>query len=472
MHQPGHVIGDRYQIASVLGQGGTGITYKAEDLISGGNVAIKVLSLNHLTDWKALELFEREVNVLKSLRHAAIPEYLNHFQVDLPDDRLFYLVQQLAEGESLAALVSQGWRTNEVEVRAIAAQILEIFNYLHWLTPPVIHRDIKPQNIIRRVDGRVFLVDFGTVQSAYRNTLTANTFVGTFGYMPPEQFRGQAFFASDLYGLGATLLFLLTHRSPADLPQQRMRILFRDRIQVSKQFADWLEKMLEPTVKDRFHSAEEALAVLQQKRQISRPLPQLQQQATPLSLPPSPITIEELKELERSRIRVDRTPDRLIIEIPPAGLLSMLGVRVIQGFFIFLILMLTIEMIIVGDLAVIFFIVLSCPIGYLLLISLLFGVAGYRQLEINPQSFCISWKCLNFGDRQFGSTAALTGASVEAIPYHYQNHSPHRSRLVLHEGANQYLFGPATRRAEQEWLAAEISDFLTQLRQSFFLKEG
>jgi ankyrin repeat protein len=222
-----------------------------------------------MTDWKMMELFEREARVLAQLNHPAIPRYLEYFHVDTPQDRSFYIAQQLAPGQSLAVLVQKGWRANEEEVRRLAAQILEILVYLHELTPPVIHRDIKPQNIIRREDGQVFLVDFGAVQDTYHNTfMRGSTVVGTYGYMAPEQFRGQAVPTTDLYGLGATLLFLLTHRSPAELPTDRLKINFRSRVQISEDFADWLEKMLEPDVEDRFPSAKEALAVLRGKRMI------------------------------------------------------------------------------------------------------------------------------------------------------------------------------------------------------------
>jgi ankyrin repeat protein len=99
-----------------------------------------------------------------------------------------------------------------------------------------------------------------------------STVVGTYGYMAPEQFRGDAVPASDLYGLGTTLLFLLTHRVPSDLPQKRLRIHFRDRVQISEAFADWLEKLIEPDVEDRFTSARAALNALQRKVLVSKPI--------------------------------------------------------------------------------------------------------------------------------------------------------------------------------------------------------
>jgi serine/threonine protein kinase len=254
----------RYELAELLGEGGSGSTYRAMRLADQAAVAIKVLSLRHLQDWKQLELFEREAQVLSQLSHPQIPQYLDYFHVDTADNRTFYLVQQLATGKPLTEWVQSGWRGTEAEVKDIARQLLEILQYLHQQSPPLVHRDIKPHNIIRSDDGRVFLVDFGAVQQVYHNTLLkGSTVAGTYGYMAPEQFRGAAVPGSDLYGLGATILFLLTHRSPAELPQERLKLSFRSHVNISEQFADWLETMLEPDVLDRFPSAEKALKFLQ-----------------------------------------------------------------------------------------------------------------------------------------------------------------------------------------------------------------
>jgi eukaryotic-like serine/threonine-protein kinase len=297
-HRFKEVIADRYEIISVLGQGGTGVTYAATDRQRNWKVALKALSFRRVKDWKVLELFEREAQILGNLKHPGIPAYYHHFQEQTDRDLNFYLVQQLAPGKSLSESVSQGWRPTNEEIKDIAVQVLEILVYLQQLTPAVIHRDIKPQNIIRQSDGKVFLVDFGAVQDTYHNTVTGgSTIVGTFGYMAPEQFRGQAVLSTDLYGLGTTLLFLLTGRSPADLPQNHLRIQFRDAIDTSDHFTDFLEQMIEPISTARFSSANEALAVLRERQPII----------------PRAVIYQRPK---KTKIRLTRTPDRLVIDIP------------------------------------------------------------------------------------------------------------------------------------------------------------
>jgi ankyrin repeat protein len=280
LHGVGDVIRDRYRILEILGQGGNGITYAATDLQQNKKVAVKALSLRHMNDWKQIELFEREAKVLSQLDHVAIPKYFDFFTIDTEEDRAFYIVQELALGQNLAKLIEAGWRTNEKGVKKIAEQVLNILIYLHGLSPSVIHRDIKPHNLIYGDDGKVSLVDFGAVQDTYRSTMArGSTVIGTFGYMAPEQFRGQAVSATDLFSLGATILFILTHRSPSELPQERLRYDFRSKIKVSEQFADWLQKMVEPDLGDRFTSADESLATLQKKQIVWFPRRRLSWQA-------------------------------------------------------------------------------------------------------------------------------------------------------------------------------------------------
>ncbi len=270
----GKVINDRYQVMAMIGKGGMGITYHAKDLQTNTNVALKSISLKQVNDWKQIELIEREASVLQQLNHPAIPQYLDYFQVDKDNDRFFYIIQELVEGKSLDKWVQQGWRIDEQELKNIAKQILNILIYLHQQKPPIIHRDIKPQNLIRNEAGKIFLVDFGAVQNAYYNTIAkGSTMVGTYGYMPLEQSSGQVTPASDLYSTGATLLYLLTHRSPSELDDDSLSINVAKCLEnnnLSQGIINWLEKMLESDVDDRFQTAEEALLVLDKPHLIKK----------------------------------------------------------------------------------------------------------------------------------------------------------------------------------------------------------
>jgi Protein kinase domain/Ankyrin repeats (3 copies) len=259
-----------YQIVGILGEGGSGTTYRAQIVETDCFVALKQLSLVQMDDWKAIDLFEREAQILAQLDHPAIPRYIDYFTIDTPTDRNFYIVQELAPGKTLSDWSESGWRCTEAEVKDIASQILKILSYLHNFTPPVIHRDLKPSNILRTATGQISLVDFGAVRQAYHDTfMRGSTVVGTFGYMAPEQFRSQALPATDLYGLGATILALLTNRSPAELTQSNLKLSFRNKIQVSPAFTDWLEQMLEPDPVDRFDSATTALAALKNPKSLA-----------------------------------------------------------------------------------------------------------------------------------------------------------------------------------------------------------
>lgn len=312
MHQTqqiGTVICDRYRIVGVLGQGGTSTTYEAEVIDTSQRVALKELSLRGLSDWKKLTLFEREAKVLQSLDHAAIPDYIDYFQIDTADNRFFYIVQELVKGKSLAELVEAGKRFSEADVWHIALTVLEILQYLHELNPPVIHRDIKPQNIIRHQDGRIFLVDFGAVQTVHRHTIAfGSTVVGTFGYMAPEQLQGYARPTTDLFGLGATLLNLLTHQPPSNLPQKRLKYDFRPHVTVSARFAGWLDGLLEPLLEERHQSARQAIAALAPLRSapvksapVSRDRPK-QVERTPLLFqePPKNSKLPEVLQVQPS----------------------------------------------------------------------------------------------------------------------------------------------------------------------------
>ena len=294
------LIGDRYFILDKLGQGGSSITYAAIDQKTHEKVVVKALTLTGLENWKKIDLFEREARILQQLNHPAIPQYLNYFKTETELDIYFYIVQQLAFGQSLADLISQGWQPEEATVKNIAEQILEVLVYLQQLNPPVIHRDIKPQNIIYQPDtNKLFLVDFGAVQDTYHHTVMGSTVVGTYGYMAPEQYRGGAVLSTDLYSLGCTLLFLLIRESPANLPQNKLKLRFRNAVNIKRDFANWIDKLIEPNITNRFPTAAAALLVLQEKKSIQ-------------DYPNNAI-----EKPRYTSIKISQEEEKLIIDIPP-----------------------------------------------------------------------------------------------------------------------------------------------------------
>ena len=269
--------GNIYVIRESLGQGSFGTTYRATTN-DGDDIALKVLSFRNMKNWKALELFEREARTLKGLNHPAIPQYVDNFELDTDGDRFFCLAQRIAPGRSLQSLVDGGWRPTEPEVVAIAEQLLEVLGYLASLRPPVCHRDVKPGNVVLDVEtGRASLVDFGATADAAVTTAMAaegnaggggyvqggSTVVGTFGYCAPELYMGAVTPRSDLYSVGATVLFLLSGRAPSTMPSTRLRVDFRGVVQIeSARLEATVARLLEPSPEDRFESAGEALDFL------------------------------------------------------------------------------------------------------------------------------------------------------------------------------------------------------------------
>lgn len=441
------IIDQRYRILTRLGQGGSGTTYAAESLATGQQVALKELSLKGLQDWKKIELFEREARVLETLHHPAIPDYIDYFQVDTADNRWFYLAQELAEGTSLADLVESGWRLDEAEVRRLGQAVLEVLIYLHGLNPPVIHRDIKPQNLIRRDDGHIYLVDFGAVQTVYRDSLSqGSTVVGTYGYMAPEQFRGQAVPATDLYGLGATLLFLLTHQSPADLPQVRLRIDFRPYISVSPAFADWLDQLIDPLVEDRFASAQVALTALTQ----------------PAPLATAPHSSREKLAPRRpagSRIQLQKTSSSLTIDIPPSGFRGeTLGMGLFSLFWNGFVLFWTIGA--VGSGGSWLFAAFAIPfwvVGMGMVGGVVNSLLGRVQLHIDRHRFVLERSLLGWKRRLEGNSADLAGVELRTA---YTENGRAIQSINLLEGVNNHRLGTPLSNVEKAWLVAEIEAFI------------
>ncbi|MGQ4650272.1 protein kinase domain-containing protein [Lyngbya aestuarii] len=264
MLQAGQILNEHYQLKQKLGHHAGRQTWLAEDTeVSPAQlVIVKLLAFGGEVQWDDLRLFEREAQILKQLNHPRIPKYRDYFHID-ESSLWFGLVQEYIPGVSLKEQLLQGKRFTQKQIRQIAVEILNILEFLHQLNPTVLHRDIKPSNLIWGEDQKIYLVDFGAVQNRAAQEGTTFTVVGTYGYAPMEQFGGRALPASDLYALGATLIHLLTGTAPGDLPQQNLRICFKERVNLTPDLISWLQKLTEPAPEQRFKNAHQALLALE-----------------------------------------------------------------------------------------------------------------------------------------------------------------------------------------------------------------
>ena len=251
----------RYQVEQELGCNQTGgrITYLTTDTTTDTPVVTKQYQF---ANWSEYESYYREIELLQQLNHPSIPRYLDSFETE----NGFCLVQEYKNAPSLAQ--TQLWTV--AEIKQIAQEVLEVLVYLQKQVPPIIHRDIKPENILVERNGiqlKVYLVDFGFARSGYGNVAVSSAVKGTLGFMPPEQlFNRELTEASDLYSLGATLICLLTNTKSSDIGKlinDNYRINFKKLLpKVEPAFINWLEKMVEPSLKSRFPNAEIALKSL------------------------------------------------------------------------------------------------------------------------------------------------------------------------------------------------------------------
>ena len=213
-----NVWGGRYEVERFAGEGSQGATFIGTDLKTGAKVALKLFDLGKAKDWKAQELFDREVQTLKRLNHGGIPQYLD--VVTDTDTGARCLVMTHVAGEALGTVLKRDGVVPEKRLWGFVVDAAHVLASVHG--EGVVHRDLKPDNFILRPDGSLAIVDFGGVGTV--RAQAGSTVVGTFGYMAPEQLYGAQTAATDLYALGATLLTLATNKSPEDQPRKGLAI--------------------------------------------------------------------------------------------------------------------------------------------------------------------------------------------------------------------------------------------------------
>jgi len=257
------VVAGRYELLQVLGNGSFGRTYLARDRTSGRHVAIKLLDPRTVADWKSIERFEREAAVLQTLRHQGIPEFHELLHEPWEGANATFLVMEYIEGVSLAQMIAEQRTLDGGTVLDMFLELLGVLDYLHSRVPPVLHRDIKPANIIVRPSGHPALVDFGAVRATLMQPDEfGSTVAGTFGYMPYEQYMGQASAASDLYALAATFLHLMTGRPPRDFMSDAGQIDVPASLPGDARLGPILERMLRRAPAERFNSARDVRQAL------------------------------------------------------------------------------------------------------------------------------------------------------------------------------------------------------------------
>ncbi|WP_375513168.1 serine/threonine protein kinase [uncultured Nostoc sp.] len=464
----GEILGDiqgqdaarlRYEVQQLLGKKAGRRTLLARDLQTQELVVIKLLSFGGDFEWDSLKLFEREAETLKSLSHPLIPQYLNYFEVNLPTLKGFALVQTYIRAQTLEQYLQTGRTFTEAEVKQIAKALLEILIYLHGLHPPVIHRDIKPSNILLgersgNSVGEVYLVDFGSVQTVLATETGTRTVVGTYGYMPPEQFGARTVTASDIYSLGATLIYLVTGTHPADLPQKDFRIQFEQVANLSPSLTRWLKSMTEPSLERRFSSAAVAIAALEKPQAINLP------------------TLVVGKP-DGSKIQLTKNWDSLEIIVPPAGFdpsIVFTGLFAIawNSFILFWT---------IGALSAPFpvnipFALFSLPFwgaGFVMVYKFLFHLFGRICLRLNPEKIALTWELFAWKFYRPRTSPRQSITKLVYIPKHFTKDSEGTRiavppQLDIWVGVQKYqlggIGGAIKSEAELEWLAHELSDWL------------
>ncbi|MEO0349945.1 MAG: serine/threonine-protein kinase [Cyanobacteria bacterium P01_A01_bin.15] len=265
------LLRDRYRVSGALGKGGFGTTFLAHDEGLPGRPPCVIKQLQPTTEaphvmQMARDLFAREAKILGKIgNHPQLPRLLDYFEAHSD----FFLVQEYIHGATLQKEVKTRGAFSEAGTKQFLSEVLPVMQYIH--RNQVIHRDIKPANLIRRdADKRLVLIDFGAVkdkvnpvkstEESGHTALTAYA-VGTPGYAPPEQMAMRPVYASDIYAIGVTCLYLLTAKSPKEMSYdpQSGEILWQQHVKVSDHFSGVLSKMLEISVRDRYSSADAIL---------------------------------------------------------------------------------------------------------------------------------------------------------------------------------------------------------------------
>ena len=443
----GTILNEIYQIQAQLSKRGGRETFLAKNLDTKELVVVKLLKFGLDAAWEDFKLFEREAKTLKNIDHPAIPSYLDYFELNLPNCQGFALVQQYIAAPSLETAIKTGRTFSELEIKELAEVLLNILQYLHQRQPSIIHRDIKPSNILLtdrtgNSVGQVYLIDFGAVKNVAATEGGTITVVGTYGYMPPEQFGGRITPASDIYSLGATLIYLATRRHPTNLPSKDGRIIFAELVNLSSFLIKWLNQMTELSCDLRFNSATAALQALKQ-----------------------PITCNKnsaiIKQPAHSKIKLHKTSAEIDVLIPSIGFIPELiyPIALAIGLNSFLVEWIGMALFRGSFPSNLFFGLFSLPlwtVGLSLIGKILFTVFGSTRLKITSEQVSLAYECLNI---KYQRPKPISRHSITAI----DRISSESAVTIWAEGKPYKLYNKyAEKLSEIElgWLTQELSEWL------------
>jgi len=278
-----NLLDNRYRVTSVLGSGGFGETYLAEDTKMPSKRRCVIKQLKPVADNPQMyellqQRFQREAAVLETLGEES--RYIPKLYANFTENGLFYLVQEWIDGLTLSETVESKGKWNEDTVRKLMVSILRTLIYVH--DRGIIHRDIKPDNIILRA-GEPVLIDFGAVKETLNIITVPNSgqqvhsiVIGTPGFMASEQAAGRPFFASDLYSLALTAIFALTGQYPQQLGtnSQTGEVLWQSQVmEISADLKAIFTKALQFDPRDRYSSAREMLEAMQPEQLLNKSIP-------------------------------------------------------------------------------------------------------------------------------------------------------------------------------------------------------
>ena len=260
-------IAGRYDVLECMGQGSQGEVYRARRRTDGAEVAIKVMHIKSVKNWKMYELFHREAKVLSAIDIEGVAKFYEAIEDLESADPVSVIVQQFVDGHALSEFIKAHHRFLLCDIADILIQLTKILERLHHSNPPIIHRDIKPSNIMLEDlprGYRVWLIDCGAVANPQVKD-GGSTVAGTYGYMAPEQLMGQPKPARDVYSMAVMAFYMLTGVPPEAIEVQDFRLLIDPHLQnLPFPVTVLLRQMLEPHIDQRLTDTNKILRALEQ----------------------------------------------------------------------------------------------------------------------------------------------------------------------------------------------------------------